>query len=120
MAYNQHPLNNSQSHYNKPALVVIALIFIGIMAFVVIKQLFPELATNLGGTSDKPITPIVSTAPQAPVATSQTQGAKLPTNGNKTQSQNISENTAVTPKTGQTAAGVSCTQKDISAGLCQQ
>lgn len=119
MAYNQHPLNTSQSHYNKPALVVILLIFLGIIAFVVVKQLFPELATSLGVNSEKQTNPLVSDVSPIPVTTSTPEGTKLAPNGNKSQSQSVGEKSAVAPKTNPTATGVSCTQDDISAGLCK-
>jgi hypothetical protein len=119
MAYNQHPLNGPQSHYNKPALVIIALIFIGIIAFVVIRQLFPGLITDVGVNTEQQITPIISDANKTPVIPNKPQNKPSQSNENKTQSQPLKEKTSIAPKTNQTAAGVSCTQKDISAGLCQ-
>jgi hypothetical protein len=119
MAYNQHPLHGHQSHYNKPALVIIALIFIGIIAFVVIRQLFPELITGVAVNTEKQITPIVSDTQKIPVTPSEPKSTPSPLNENKTQSQPLKDKTSIAPKTNQTAAGVSCTQKDISAGLCQ-
>jgi hypothetical protein len=111
MAYNKHPLKASESHYNKPALVTILLIFLGILVLVAVRQLSPELGASLGITSTAEASPVVvpKTAPVA-VETKVTQSPNI-----KKQIPKAAENTPST----QGADGVSCTEKYISAGLCK-
>lgn len=120
MAYNQHPLNTSGSHYNKPALFIILLIFIGIISFVVIRQLFPELSTSLGLNSEKQNTQNISITPNTSAVLSGQKNMTPPTDKNKNHSQNGGEKLPVMPNSKQNTSGVNCTQNDISAGLCKQ
>jgi hypothetical protein len=111
MAYNKHPLKASESHYNKPALVTILLIFLGIMILVAVRQFSPEMGANLGITSTAQASPVV--IPKAAPAVVETK-VKLSSNV-KEQPPKAAENISSTQNTD----SVSCTEKDISAGLCK-
>lgn len=113
MAYNKHPLKTTESHYNKPALVTIVLILMGIGVLVAIKQLSPEMGAELGITSSAQASTTVTppAMPATPVETKIT-----PTSTVKEAPQKTVENAPST----QSANDFHCTEKDISAGLCKQ
>lgn len=120
MAYNKHPLKTSESHYNKPALVSILLIFLGIMILVAVRQFSPEMGANLGITSTAQASPAAT--PKAASAVVGTKVAPAVVETKVTLSSNVKEQTpkaAENISSTQNTDSVTCTQKDISAGLCQ-
>lgn len=108
MAYQSHQTNKSQSHYNKPAIVMIILFFLCIIAVVVVEFNPYSVMTPLGIQAPKSK---VSSAP-----TVQTDNSIVTPELKK--DHQIQNGSSASVKT-QQASDVSCTEKDRTANLCQ-